>query len=347
MAHASMMNIPADCVDYFVATGTLFALSWLHRQIRILFEYGFRHHATLSLAANGFVQATVPTTATWTVGQHYFVRFMSMGPHMLTTHPFSACSLPEKRSPGAKCESSLVFYIRPRAGFTARLARYAESHAGVKVPVLLDGPYGGVDMRKLESSDRLVVFAGGSGAGWVLPFVTAFIRRREMTRSGNPAPSMRIVFVTQTLQRGAGLNSRSQTSSAIMPHLAIEVYYTGCREDKSPSVEEGQFLQKLEDSEKAPNPVTSTAANSDSGPRTDELKGICGDCKSLDIRPDLRCMVNEEAAALHGSATLGVFVWGPLSMQNDVANAVAKEQVTTLGREPKDIYLHMEHFSWA
>ena len=37
-----------------MATGTLFALSWLHRQIRISFEHGFRHHATLSLAADGF-----------------------------------------------------------------------------------------------------------------------------------------------------------------------------------------------------------------------------------------------------------------------------------------------------
>ncbi|KAI7221048.1 hypothetical protein KC333_g1993 [Hortaea werneckii] len=337
--------------DYFVATGTLFALSWLHRQIRIVFEHGFRHHATLNLAANGFVQATVPTTATWTVGQHYFVRFMSMGPHMLTTHPFSACSLPEKRSPGAECESSLVFYIRPRAGFTARLARHAESHPGVKVPVLLDGPYGGVDMRKLESSDRLVVFAGGSGAGWVLPFVTAFTRRKEMTRSGNVAPSMRIVFVTRDLatRRWFELEISELLSQhdGIQPHLAIEVYYTGCREDRGPSVEDGQSLRKLEDPEKAPNPVTSTAANSDSELRTDELKGTCGDCKRLDTRPNLRCTVSEEAAALHGSATLGIFVCGPLSMQSDVANAVAKEQVAALGREPKDIYLHMEHFSWA
>ncbi|RMX78287.1 hypothetical protein D0869_09203 [Hortaea werneckii] len=337
--------------DYFVATGTLFALSWLHRQIRILFEHGFTHHATLNLAANGFVQAAVPTTATWTVGQHYFVRFMSMGPHMLTTHPFSACSLPEKRSPGAECESRLVLCIRPRAGFTARLARHAESHPDVKVPVLLDGPYGGVNMRKLESSDRLVVFAGGSGGGWVLPFVTAFIRRREMTGSGSLASSMRVVFVTRDLatRRWFELEISELLSrhGGMQPHLAIEVYYTGCREDKGLSVEDGKFLGKLEDPEKTPNPVTSAAANSDSGPRTDELKGMCGDCKSLDIRPDLRGMVSEEAAALHWSATLGIFACGPLSMQNDVANAVAKEQVAALGREPKDIYLHMEHFSWA
>ncbi|RMY83582.1 hypothetical protein D0861_07360, partial [Hortaea werneckii] len=337
--------------DYFVATGTLFALSWLHRQTRILFEHGFRHHATLNLAANGFVQVTVPTTATWTVGQHYFVRFMSMGPHMLTNHPFSACSLPKRRFPGAERESSLVFYIRPRAGFTARLARHTESHPDVKVPVLLDGPYGGVDMRQLESPDRLVVFAGGSGAGWVLPFVTAFIRRMEKTDSGHVTPSMRIVFVTRDLatQRWfeLALSELLSDREGIRSHLAIELYYTGFNADKGSSSRDGQFLRKLDDPEKVPNQVSSIDADLDPKPRAEELKGMCGDCKRLDIWPDLRCMVSEEAAALHPSSTLGVFVCGPLSMQNDVANAVAKEQVVALGQEPKDIYLHMEHFSWA
>lgn len=50
---------------------------------------------------------------------------------------------------------------------------------------------------------------------------------------------------------------------------------------------------------------------------------------------------------LHGSALLGFFVCGPLCMQYDVANAVANDQVAALGQEPKDTYLHMEHFSWA
>ncbi len=54
--------------DYFIATGVLFAGSWLHRQIRIYFEHGIHHRAEVSLAANGFVRVGVPhenQTASW------------------------------------------------------------------------------------------------------------------------------------------------------------------------------------------------------------------------------------------------------------------------------------------
>jgi hypothetical protein len=45
---------------------------------------------------------------------------------------------------------------------------------------------------------------------------------------------------------------------------------------------------------------------------------------------------------------MAVFCCGPLSMQSDVANAVAKEQLQGLrAAKAKDVYLHLEHFSWA
>jgi predicted transcriptional regulator len=59
-------------------------------------------------------------------------------------------------------------------------------------------------------------------------------------------------------------------------------------------------------------------------------------------RPDVGGIVAEEAIAA-GEKSLGVFVCGPLSMQADVGRAVAGEQFK--GR--RDVYLHMEHFSWA
>ena len=47
---------------------------------------------------------------------------------------------------------------------------------GAKLPVLVDGPYGGIDNQKYFGSDRLVVVAGGVGAGWSLPFVEQYLR---------------------------------------------------------------------------------------------------------------------------------------------------------------------------
>ncbi|TKA65859.1 hypothetical protein B0A55_07949 [Friedmanniomyces simplex] len=78
--------------DYFIVTGVFFALSWLHRQLRIYFEHGVNSRATVSLAANGFVCVRVPTKAVWHVGQHFFVRFMTLGIHAASIHPFSGIS---------------------------------------------------------------------------------------------------------------------------------------------------------------------------------------------------------------------------------------------------------------
>ncbi|KXS99405.1 hypothetical protein AC578_8131 [Pseudocercospora eumusae] len=150
---------------YFIATGVLFSLSWLHRQIRIYFQHGISHRASVSIASNGFICVRIPTQASWTVDQHFFVRFMSLGLHAWTIHPFTACSLPTRASALEKADSELVLYIRPRGGFTSRLARHAESHSNSFIRVLIDGPYGGVEMQKLVTSQRQLIVAGGSGAG--------------------------------------------------------------------------------------------------------------------------------------------------------------------------------------
>ena len=158
--------------DYFIVTGVFFALSWLHRQLRIYFEHGINNHGAITLTPNGFVCVKVPTKAVWHVGQHFFVRFMTLGIHAASIHPFTACSLPSQTSE----ESELVFYIRPRGGLTSRLARQAATRPGSSVRVLLDGPYGGISIEKIQQSQRQIVIAGGSGAGWVLPMLLARLR---------------------------------------------------------------------------------------------------------------------------------------------------------------------------
>ena len=66
-------------------------------------------------------------------------------------------------------------------------------------------------------------------------------------------------------------------------------------------------------------------------------------------RPDLPAIIREEAAAAASTEQkVGVFVCGPLEMQDDVRNAVARENLSIL-KNPKSgvMYLHLEHFSWA
>lgn len=72
--------------------------------------------------------------------------------------------------------SELVLYICHQGGFTARLYQYALEHPGASVHVLVDGPYGGINLQKYYDCDHLLVIAGGSGAGWCLPFIERFAK---------------------------------------------------------------------------------------------------------------------------------------------------------------------------
>jgi hypothetical protein len=342
--------------DYFIATGVLFSLSWLHRQIRIYFEHGIKHRANISLAANGFICVRIPTTAVWDVGQHFFVRFLSLGVHALSIHPFTACSLPGTSSHIDGSISELVLYIRPQAGFTARLAHHAETHPNGSMRVLLDGPYGGVHMQKISNSQRQLVIAGGSGAGWLLPMITTFLRqtRNESSRSeAGSLRSARIVLVTRDVATHQWFEETLRELLAtfglekVPTSLEIELYYTGPHDGTVTAVESGQFLQKLDEPGKAagaqqlPVPIGS---DSDSSSETSRFTAV----KHHNGRPDLQSIVYAEATSSRLAGQLGVFVCGPANMQVDVSNAVAEQQIAVLrGWTAKDVYLHMEHFSWA
>lgn len=344
--------------DYFIATGVLFSLSWLHRQIRTYFEHGIRHRATISLASNGFIRVSVPTNARWQAGQHFFVRFFTLGLHAWSIHPFTACSLPQPVAELESAKSELVFYIRPRGGFTARLARFAESNPGASVRVLLDGPYGGVDMRKIEESDRQLVIAGGSGAGWVLPMISAFIRKQQRPdlaeKQAGVLGSMKVVLATRdtataqwfekAVRQTIGSHERETGSHA---DVQVDIFFTGPRDPSTTTTSAGQFLKDIDDPEKAVE-VTESHKSVDAGSHSDaESSPNTALIQHREGRPALAAFVREHAASTVGNEELGVFVCGPLSMQNDLQNAVAAEQLKVVKGARKPVYLHMEHFSWA
>jgi hypothetical protein len=66
-------------------------------------------------------------------------------------------------------------------------------------------------------------------------------------------------------------------------------------------------------------------------------------------RPDLPHIVRDEASrAADARESLAVYVCGPNTMQNDVRNAVAEENLNIVrGTRKGGVYLHIEHFSWA
>lgn len=315
----------------------------------------------------------IPTSATWGVGQHFFVRFLSFGLHIGSIHPFTACSLPTTGNSFAGKSSELVLYIRPRGGLTAHLAQLAESQPNTTIRVLLDGPYGGIDSRKLTACNKQLIIAGGSGAGWLRPMIKALLRQHKaygkadsQYDQSHSVVSAKVVLTTRDATTEAWFDETlkdllASANLADLPKsLQFELHHTGSARDRDhekalpTSTSSNTTADLTLDIEKAPShqafPVShsSSGSASSSGPDASYPSIIT----HFANRPNLPVMVRSEASTLLPNQQLGVFVCGPLSMQHDVANAVADEQRAVLrsnGSEGggKGVYLHMEHFSWA
>jgi hypothetical protein len=276
---------------------------------------------------------------------------------MGSIHPFTACSLPMEGSSIDKKTSELVLYIRPHRGLTSRLLRFAESGRNDTIPVLLDGPYGGIHSEKLATSDRQIFVAGGSGSGWVLPVITAFLYKNRAQIANGLSPdrlhSAKIILATRDTTTQAWFEETLRelfatfNLEAAPAHLEIALHYTGTDQETSAQIAHTTQEKPEQYVQVASTLTSSLLAGTDSDSSSNDVRPASHLLRHFSTRPDLRTIIHSEATSITTQSQLGVFVCGPLSMQNDVSNAVADEQLAALKGTPKDIYLHMEHFSWA
>ena len=269
--------------------------------------------------------------------------------------------------------SEITFYIRHRGGFTAKLHDYAIRRPGVQVPVLVDGPYGGIDNQKYSSCDRLIVAAGGSGAGWMLPFVEQFLRYHSLnvvqqpvveeiieTKQASDEPvrqqilggprSLRVILATRDVATRSWFHTTLNNllldykTPGTPSNLSVEVHLTGEAERIVQTSAKSDSGLDRSDSSSLGGVTAENHAGEHSKFDTDNVAG-----EEVRGRPDLPSIIREEgAAAASTGQTVGVFLCGPLTMQDDVRNAVAKENLGIL-KNPRSggMYLHLEHFSWA
>ncbi|KUJ13839.1 uncharacterized protein LY89DRAFT_708955 [Mollisia scopiformis] len=352
--------------NYFVATAAIYVPCYLYPWLRTCFEYGTSQRAQIFVEDNGFTRIVVPAKFDWTPGQHCFLRFTSFGlAQAISAHPFTICSSP---SINPNEPSELVFYIRHQRGFTAKLYQHALEQPGVSVPVLVDGPYGGINVQRYNESDHLLVIAGGSGAGWCLPFIERFIRHTSSslstdtghgltltddkealpmhhtpTQAAGPL-SLRVILATRDiasrvwfLRAVSDLLSKYPTAANSSSHIRVQVYLTGSAAEEA-------------DLSHSHHPVSSKGSTSSADKIDVPVKGadLSVPGKEFEGRPTLPLIIREEAARAGMGEVLNVFVCGPTTMQNDVRNAVAGENLGILrGRRNGGVYLHSEHFSWA
>lgn len=258
-----------------------------------------------------------------------------------------------------------MFYIRHSQGVTKKLFEHARKQAETLVPLLMDGPYGGINMQRFNEANRLLVIAGGAGAGagWILSILELFCRQRiptdrasmevgsdisssleEKQRSSlEPRRKLRIILATRDV------DSRTwflETVAALFVNYSlptkpydvdIEVHLTGIAEQTF-------SVAGMRGNER---PSTSPSADNVEAEIKDDEVNLAAE--EHFGRPDLPFLISTEyEAARAEEGSLSVYVCGPTTMQNDIRNAAAKENLAILkGAKSGAVYLHSEHFSWA
>ncbi|CAH0021238.1 unnamed protein product [Clonostachys rhizophaga] len=322
--------------DYFVATGVLYALSWLYSLSRTLFQYGFRHRASLSLDAEQNLSITIETDAEWKPGQHVFLRFLTCGVHALTAHPFTICSSPERTS--ADDKRKMIFHVKPRGGLTSRLAKLAEKQPNASVAVLLDGPYGGLPVRWGEGFDRTLVIGGGAGAGTTLPLIESYLQKELQGKKDEQftaiVASRDPAFHSWFVQALEELATRYSISKGV-PGLTVLIHQT----DDSAIAVDASSVSNTEDAEKK---VHSHATPEDG------TASLVADLFGVHLkkgRPNLPALAR--VPLQEKGVTVGLVVCGPSSMVQDVSVVASEAQRGILNGSvaAAEVWFHKESFS--
>ncbi|KAK8185989.1 ferric-chelate reductase-like protein [Phyllosticta citribraziliensis] len=332
--------------DYFIATGVIYVTSLLYSNIRTYLSYGVCHIGSLSILPGGFVEAiipihhqkaaekAIPTGFTWSPGQHVFLRFMGLGLHSLSSHPFTICSIPPERP---EMEPQLRFIIKPARGLTGKLAQLAdEPSKASSFPVLIDGPYGDVGAAQLFEHDDVILIAGGSGVGFAFPLLEYGIRRNMQPFASN--------------KEEAELQQHHRHRTQIQMIMTTRV--SGVKEWFISEVEHLLKTHGVTDEDVAVQAhahLTARGQSPDPEAVTKESGGSGGvEANYVDLargRPDVRSIIR--TASRESGRSVAVVVCGPAELLYDVRNAVAEAQLQVVtGNGAKEVYLHSEHFSW-
>ncbi|KAL7628445.1 hypothetical protein AAE478_002648 [Parahypoxylon ruwenzoriense] len=319
--------------DYFIAAGVLYTLAFLYPQIRTYFEFGLSHRASFIMVSDLALKVTIPIDTTWQPGQHMFLRFVHMGAHAFTAHPFTICSVPVTGD--STGQTKLTFYVQPRCGLTGRLAKAATQRPGFSVRVLLDGPYGGVRGRPLYTYDHVLIVACGAGAGLSLPFVMESLLRsawQAKTENKKPTSKIQVVIAARDAQlvrwyEEALLEYMEENCIETVPEdVVISVYRTSRPDSKTNSTSKDPE-QPDEKNDGDQVVVKRLPINVFSG------------------RPDITAAVRE--ATLQQGVSVGIAACGPGEVLKLVQDEAAAAQLRVLGSQQgaREVYLHSEVFS--
>ncbi|EFR00970.1 hypothetical protein MGYG_03972 [Nannizzia gypsea CBS 118893] len=308
--------------DYFIATAAIYLPCLILVQIRTFFINRLRR-ATVDILPCGLIRITTTCSISWKPGQHVFLRFLGLGPHCLTSHPFTIASLPHVDS--ASKTNEMTVYAKRHEGITKSLSNTARDVSPLNMKVLIDGPYGGISSGTMARFDSILIITGGSGAAFSFPVVEDVLRRATTAASaGIKEKTLNIIYAARSSLMAQWYEEKIKTLVSQYPSssiVSVSIYTTSA-------------LRKNDNLEKESTP---------SG--EDEIFNGGQDSITYQLgRPSLASAVASLADQATGKAA-GIVVCGPPSMLHDVRNAAAEAQRKVLAGDVKELYLRTESFS--
>ncbi|KAF9049544.1 hypothetical protein BDZ89DRAFT_940671 [Hymenopellis radicata] len=303
------VNFRLTSWDYFWAVVGLYGTSWLMRVLRTHYNSGVGLPATIEYLPGNMIKVRVeaPKRLRWSPGQHVFVRFVDLGIHFFSSHPFTVASIPADGH-------SLDLVLRVKKGITQKLANVATGKAARSTRVLIDGPYGGLPF-DLKNFHTVYLFAGGSGASFTVPLLLDLARKFE---SKDHFTCTRVEFV---------LAVKDKDSAAWLSQDLILA--RKCIGDERLNV-------RIH--------ITEAELTGDAASSSDDVKTIEDASATVLGRPNLPQIVRQASKASQGK--VAIVACGPESLLYDVRNAVSECQLIIADGYGtcKDIYLHTENF---
>lgn len=280
------------------------------------------------------LKISIDTRAQWRPGQHIYLRFLTLGLHSLSSHPFTICS-----SNWASERNEMVFYVKRHDGLTGRLLKLAAKEPNISIPVLLDGPYGGVPSRWFAGFDRIVVIGGGSGAGFTLPLVEYFLQHAQdrgrdakmVLAVASRDPGLQKWYLEalgQLALRFSGDEKGEDTGLSVQIHETGEDAASSTQTDEESQVNNGKLTDPAQDEEEI---------------RAAAIKTFR--VRFFKERPDVKSLAGD--AITTSGASVGLVVCGPSSMVHDMRQTAASAQRDILkgGQGAREVWFHTESFS--
>ncbi|KAK1220215.1 hypothetical protein PQX77_017035 [Marasmius sp. AFHP31] len=230
--------------DYLYATVVIYGAS-------VVCRFGWMLHtnssgmprATFELMPGGMVKLKVAANPleNWKPGQHYFFHFMTVVPFQ--SHPFTIASIPklEKDEP-----QELVVLIRQANGLTKKLAKYLAKRDGAKsIPVLLDGPFGGLG-HDISIYEHVHLVAGGTGITFVLPVLQDLVRKSNLGGESVACKSIHLVWsVREEESMVWAINEiEGAARKALHVSITIQLHVTGGSRRNSSSDSDSDIKEK-------------------------------------------------------------------------------------------------------